>query len=104
MLRLEPAPELKQLRGTHQGVMDLSILPTSLIQLEGVRGDCLEIKAELVPGEAAEALLTCRTYGARHRTVWCLTAAFVHDLTPSEYMLLLRTMMSSLACSKYSIF
>jgi beta-fructofuranosidase len=54
MLRLEPAPELKQLRGAHQRTMDLSIPPTSLIQLDEVWGDCIEIKAELVPGEATE--------------------------------------------------
>ena len=54
MVSLEPAPELKQLRGTHQRVMDLSILPTSLMQLGEVQGDCLEIQAELVPDEATE--------------------------------------------------
>jgi beta-fructofuranosidase len=54
MASLEPAPELKQLRGTHQRVIDLSILPTSLIRLEGIQGDCLEILAELDPGEATE--------------------------------------------------
>ncbi len=51
---LEPAPELKQLRGTHQRVVDLSILPNSLMQLGEVQGDCLEILAELVPDEATE--------------------------------------------------
>ena len=54
MVSLEPAPELKQLRGTHQRVMDLPILPTSLMQLGEVQGDCLEIQAELVPDEATE--------------------------------------------------
>ena len=54
MVSLAPAPELKQLRGTHQRVMDLCIPPTSLMQLEGVQGDCLEIKAEFVPDEATE--------------------------------------------------
>jgi sucrose-6-phosphate hydrolase SacC (GH32 family) len=34
--------------------MDLSILPTSLMQLGEVQGDCLEIQAELVPDEATE--------------------------------------------------
>src|SRR3989442_10188519 len=54
---LEPVPELKQLRGTHQRVMDLSILPTSLMQLGEVQGDCLEIQAELVPDEATELVI-----------------------------------------------
>jgi beta-fructofuranosidase len=53
-LKLEPAPELNQLRGFHQRVMNLSIPPTSLMQLGGVQGDCLEIQAELVPDEATE--------------------------------------------------
>ncbi len=53
-LSIEPVPELKQLRGTHQRIMDLSILPTSFMQLKEVQGDCLEIQAELIPGEATE--------------------------------------------------
>src|SRR5207249_4657655 len=47
-------PELKQLRGTYQCIMDLSIPPTSFMQLREVQGDCLEIHVELVPGEATE--------------------------------------------------
>src|SRR5207244_8377595 len=52
--RLEPAPELNQLRGIHHHVVDQSISPTTLMQLRGVHGDCLEIEAELVPDEATE--------------------------------------------------
>lgn len=54
VVSLQPAPELKQLRGAHRRIMDLSILPTSFMQLREVQGDCLEILAELVPGEATE--------------------------------------------------
>lgn len=50
----KPAPELKQLRGDHQRILELPILPTSLMQLRNVQGDCLEILAELLPGEATE--------------------------------------------------
>lgn len=50
----EPAPELKQLRGIHRRIMDLSILPTSLMQFRAAQGDCLEILAELIPDEATE--------------------------------------------------
>jgi len=53
-----------------------------------------------LPVLPAEALLTSRAHGARHRTAWCLAAAFVHDLTPSEGPLLVRPMVSSFACSK----
>ena len=54
ILSIEPVPEMKQLRGTHQRRMELAILPTSFMQLREVQGDCLEIQAELVPGEATE--------------------------------------------------
>jgi beta-fructofuranosidase len=49
---LEPAPELKQLRGTHRRIVDLSIPPTSFMPLKDIQGDCLEIQVALVPGEA----------------------------------------------------
>jgi beta-fructofuranosidase len=54
VVRLEPAPELKQLRDAHRRIMDPSIVSTSLMLLKEVQGDCLEILAELVPGEATE--------------------------------------------------
>jgi beta-fructofuranosidase len=54
MLRLEPAPELKQLRGTHLCLKDLSVLPTSLTQLSDIQGDCLEIQVEFILDEATE--------------------------------------------------
>src|SRR2546428_5636704 len=54
VVSLEPAPELKQLRSDHRRIMDLSIQSTSFMLLKEVRGDCLEILAELVPGEATE--------------------------------------------------
>ncbi len=60
MLRLEPAAELKQIRGTHQRVMDLSILPTSLAQLKEIQGDCLEIQAEFILDEATEVGIAVR--------------------------------------------
>ncbi len=53
-LRFEPAPELEQLRGTHQCLKDLSILPTSLVQLREIEGDCLEIQAEFILDEATK--------------------------------------------------
>ena len=59
-LSIEPVPELKQLRkgvmnhAPTRHMMDLSVLPMSFMQLREVQGDCLEIQAELVPGEATE--------------------------------------------------
>jgi hypothetical protein len=37
--------------------------------------------AQMMP---AEALLTRRANGSRHRTAWCFASAFGHDLAPSE--------------------
>ncbi len=54
MVRFEPAPELKQLRGTHLLMEDVSILPTSLTQLREIQGDCLEIQAKFILDEATE--------------------------------------------------
>ena len=54
MLRFEPAPELKQIRGIHQCVKDLSILSTSLTQFREIQGDCLEIQVEFILDEAME--------------------------------------------------
>jgi beta-fructofuranosidase len=53
-LRFEPAQEIKRLRGTHQHQSDLSILPTSLMLLGDIRGDCLEIEVEFILDQAAE--------------------------------------------------
>lgn len=53
-LRFEPASELKQLRGTHQGLRNLFIPHTSRTQLEEIRGNCLEIQVELMLDEATE--------------------------------------------------
>jgi beta-fructofuranosidase len=54
MLRFEPAPELKQLRGTHQCLKHLAVLPTSLTQLKEIKGECLEIRVEFILDEATE--------------------------------------------------
>ncbi|HYX49824.1 MAG TPA: glycoside hydrolase family 32 protein [Ktedonobacteraceae bacterium] len=53
-LRIEPAPEVKQLRDTHLHLSDHAILPTSLTQLGEIRGDCLEIQVEFILDEATE--------------------------------------------------
>ncbi len=53
-LRFEPAQEIKLLRGAHQRLSGLSILSTSLMLLEEIQGDCLEIQAEFILDEATE--------------------------------------------------
>jgi len=60
MLRLEPAQELKQLRGSHQRQKDLSIHPTSLTLLSENKGDCLEIQVEFHFDKATEVGLGVR--------------------------------------------
>lgn len=57
---MEPAPELKLLRGTHKRKMEMSIEPTTPLVLEEIQGDCLEILAELVPDEATEVGIMVR--------------------------------------------
>jgi len=54
------------------------------------------------PVPPTQALQTSRTNGARHRTIWRLATAFVHDLTLSEDPLLFKRMVMFLSCSKYS--
>jgi beta-fructofuranosidase len=53
-LAIEPVPELKALRDTHHRFVDLDLRPESSQLLGDIRADCLEIVAEIEPGEAAE--------------------------------------------------
>ncbi len=46
-LEMVPAPELIALRGSHHHFEQLDLAPHSVYKLEGVRGDCLEIVAEI---------------------------------------------------------
>jgi len=70
-LRFEPAPELKQLRGRHLCIKDLSILPTSLMQLTEIQGECLEIQAEFILDEATEVGIgvRCATDGVEQTLI-----------------------------------
>jgi beta-fructofuranosidase len=47
-----PAPEIEMLRGEHRRWTDLELTPASQGVLGDMRGDCLEILAELEPGNA----------------------------------------------------
>jgi len=55
LLGIEPAPELRALRGKHYRLTDIVLTPTSSGILEDVRGDCLEIVAEFEPGDVGTA-------------------------------------------------
>jgi beta-fructofuranosidase len=58
-MAMEPAPELKSLRGKHRHYQDLAATQTSGL-LEGIHGDCLEIAIELDPGDSEEFGLRLR--------------------------------------------
>ncbi len=60
MLRFEPVPEIKQLRGSHRSLSDYSMLPTSLTQIEGIQGDCLEIQIECILDQTTEVGIAVR--------------------------------------------
>jgi beta-fructofuranosidase len=58
-MAMEPAPELKSLRGKIRQYRDLVVSETSRL-LEGIEGDCLEIAIELDPGDSEELGLRLR--------------------------------------------
>jgi beta-fructofuranosidase len=58
-MAMEPAPELKSLRGRHWHYQNFSATPVSRL-LEGIQGDCLEIVIELDPGDSEEFGLRLR--------------------------------------------
>ncbi len=66
LLGIEPAPELKALRGTHHRFTDLVLTPSAPCVLKDIRGDCLEIIAEFKPGEAGDADVA-RVFGLKVR-------------------------------------
>jgi beta-fructofuranosidase len=60
-LGMAPAPEIETLRGKHQIFESLPIVPGSFSLLKSVRGDSLEIQAELEPGASEAVGLTVRS-------------------------------------------
>jgi beta-fructofuranosidase len=60
-LAMAPAPEIEALRGKHQRFDRLPIVPGSLSHLKSVRGDSLEIQAELEPGASETVGLAVRS-------------------------------------------
>ena len=59
-LRIEPAEELERLRMNHRRFEDLTLAAGSEVAVEGVRGDCLELAAEMWPQDARELGLKVR--------------------------------------------
>jgi beta-fructofuranosidase len=68
-LSIEPVPEIEMLRGPAHEITAQDITPDSA-PLQGVRGDSLEIVAEIEPGSSAECGLVVReSPDARERTL-----------------------------------
>ena len=59
-LGIEPAPELRALRRGHTHFENLELTSSSPGLLPGVQGDCLEIVAEILPGDAQEVGFSLR--------------------------------------------
>lgn len=53
-LRQQPAPEFEQLRGTPVTRAPFDVPPGPPVRLDSVSGDCLELVADLLPGNASE--------------------------------------------------
>jgi beta-fructofuranosidase len=60
-LALAPAPELQALRGKHQRFESVTLPPDSAPLLKNVRGDSLEIHAEIEPGASEAVGVTVRS-------------------------------------------
>jgi len=53
-LRIEPAPELEALRHNPRRRESIELSPDAEVELVGIRGDCLEIRLTMEPGDAQE--------------------------------------------------
>jgi beta-fructofuranosidase len=60
-LNIEPAPELKSLRAKHRMFQKLTVPESGPLLLNGLRGDCTEIVAEIDPGAAKQVGLRVRS-------------------------------------------
>ena len=54
---MHPAPELEALRDHHWRWKDITLTPASVHGLNEIRGNCLEIVAEIEPGDAEKVAL-----------------------------------------------
>jgi beta-fructofuranosidase len=71
-LRMEPVPELDKLRGRPVGYRNLDVSGERELKLGGISGECLEIRAEIDPGNAAECgvRVRCAPDGTEHASVF----------------------------------
>jgi len=68
-LSIAPAPELEQLRGKQWAFSDIALAPDGANPLAEVHGDCLEILAEIEPGNTDEVgIEVLRSPGGEEKT------------------------------------
>ncbi len=72
LLGIEPVPELQKLRGEQAHFEALTIINEAHYLLEGVEGDCLEIKAVIKPEDATQFGLKVRCSPDGREETWVL--------------------------------
>jgi len=72
-LGFRPVPEIKQLRRKHWHYDEMLITADTQRQLENIRGDCLEILAEVMPGRAEKFCIyvCCAPDGSEKTSIVC---------------------------------
>jgi sucrose-6-phosphate hydrolase SacC (GH32 family) len=72
-LRIEPAPELEVLRHQPREWRDVALPAGQDVDLENLRGDCLELTVEIEPGTAAEVgvMVRCSPAGEEQTPIVC---------------------------------
>ncbi len=73
-LCIEPVPELETLRMTHRRWADIQLTSDARMDIEEVRGDCLELVVEIEPGTATEfgVKVRCSPDGTEETTIVCM--------------------------------
>ena len=86
-LRITPVPELEKLRINHRHRESIHLNTDSELDIEGVRGDCLELQLEIAPGRATECGVKVRRSpdGEEETAIICMPTAGVLkiDMTKS---------------------
>lgn len=86
-LRIEPVPELERLRTKHHRQEGIQLKTDTELNIERVRGDCLELKVEIDPQGATQfgVKVRCAPDGEEETVIACLPIAEIlkMDLTKS---------------------
>lgn len=69
-LTIHPVPELEVLRRNHRQLAGVPLTTGAAVDLHGVSGNCLELRATIEPGQAnAVGLKVCRSEGGEEETL-----------------------------------